>query len=263
MNLKAITTQVCLLAQDVAVFERNEFNTFSQEMAEAKLGQAHDLVSYVDVESEKKLIAGLSKILPQAGFITEETNYEYKTGLNWIVDPIDGTTNFVQGVPHFCISIALAQGSDILLGVVLDVMASNCYFSFKGGHSYCNDKQISVSKKLLFKDSFSGTGFSVKDNSRLSKNINLLEIVIKETRGVRRLGSAALDLCFVAKGVFDFYYESNLSAWDVAAGALIVKNAGGQVSDYKGGDQYLFGDEILASNTKLHANALVLLNKVN
>ncbi|MGB0430554.1 MAG: inositol monophosphatase family protein [Bacteroidia bacterium] len=260
MSLKEQTKQVIEVCKKVADFIFNERKSFSNGTVQAKANQVHDLVTHVDVESEKRLIKALKSIEPQAGFITEETNHQYKSGLNWIIDPIDGTTNFVQNVPHYCISVALANNEDILLGVVCNVANGDIYYSYKGGLSYCNADVLKVSDKKAITDALIATGFSVKDNSRLKQNLQLLQIIIEQTRGVRRLGSAALDLCYVAKGVFDAYYESNLSAWDVAAGILIVKNAGGQISDYKNGSEFLFGNEILATNGNIHSQLLRYTN---
>ena len=256
LNLEEITVQVKKLANKVGEFEQKEFLSFGKE----NIKQKHDLVSYVDLESEKQLIEGLRNILPNAGFITEEQHSRYKDGLNWIVDPIDGTTNFVEGIPHFCISIALAKANEILVGLVLNPMSGECFYTWQNAPSYCNGLIINVSGKESLSNALVATGFSVKNNSQLANNLKLLETWIKETRGVRRFGSAALDLCWVAKGIFDFYYETNLSAWDVAAGALLVKNAGGSVSDFANQEKYLFGDEILASNRKLHNQVVAKLD---
>jgi myo-inositol-1(or 4)-monophosphatase len=252
MQLESITNSVCEICKEVGAFIAQERESFNESLVKMKGAKVHDLVTHVDLESEKQLIASIEKILPNAGFITEETNNTYKKGLNWIIDPIDGTTNFVQGVPHYCISVALVDGKEHLIGVVYDVANLDVYYTWKGAASFCNDAQIKVSDKSQLTDALIATGFSVKDNSRLDQNLALLKLWIEQTRGIRRLGSAALDLCYVASGVFDVFYETNLSAWDVAAGALIVKNSGGLVSDFSGHDEYLFGNEILATNGKIH-----------
>lgn len=252
MQLESITNSVCEICKEVGAFIAQERESFNESLVKMKGTKVHDLVTHVDLESEKRLIVSLGKILPNAGFITEETNNKYKDGLNWIIDPIDGTTNFVQGVPHYCISVALVDGKEHLIGVVYDVANRDMYYTWQGASSFCNEKQIRVSAKNQLTDALIATGFSVKDNSRLNQNLALLKLWIEQTRGIRRLGSAALDLCYVASGVFDVFYETNLSAWDVAAGALIVKNAGGSVSDFSNQDEYLFGSEILATNGKIH-----------
>lgn len=252
MDFSSITQDVIAITNKVGAFITQERQSFNESLVKQKGSKVHDLVTYVDLESEKLLIASLEKVLPQAGFITEETNSQYRDALKWIIDPIDGTTNFVQGVPHYCISVALVNGEEHLVGVVYDVANNDTYYTWKGAASFCNEKQIKVSAKKQLTDALIATGFSVKDNSRLDENLALLKLWIEQTRGIRRLGSAALDLCYVASGVFDVFYETNLSAWDVAAGALIVKNAGGQVSDFKGQNGYLYGNEILATNGNIH-----------
>lgn len=254
MQLEPLCLKTTEVAKSVGTFIRQEFQNFKKERIQFKAER--DLVSYVDLTAEKMLIEALAELLPEAGFITEESHSEYRDGLNWIVDPLDGTTNFAQGVPHFCVSIALAQGEDVLLGVVYEVHQSECFWTWKGGESYCNGTVISVSDTSVLKDAFMATGFSVKNIDRLEGNMKLLKNWIQKTRGIRRLGTAALDLCYVAKGVFDGYHESDLSAWDVAAGSLIVKNAGGLVSDFDGGSDFLFGNTILAANKPLQATFL-------
>lgn len=250
MHLEQLCLQTIEIAKRTGVFIKKEYEGFEKQKIQYK--SERDLVSYVDLTAEKQLIEALATILPEAGFITEESHSEYRKGLNWIVDPLDGTTNFVQRVPHFCVSIALAQGDDILLGVVYEVHQSECFWTWKGAPSYCNGKELSVSNTQVLKEAFIATGFSVKNTDRLDGNLQLLKTWITKTRGIRRLGTAALDLCYVAKGVFDGYHETDLSAWDVAAGALIVKNAGGIVSDFTGGSHFLFGNTILAANKPLH-----------
>jgi len=250
MHLEKLCLSAVEIARKTGEFIRREYSSFKKEKVLFKT--EHDLVSYVDIEAEKQLIAELTNLLPAAGLITEESNAAYQKGLNWIIDPLDGTTNFVQRIPHFCVSIALAQDDELLIGVVLEVNSEECFWTWKGATSYCNGEAISVSATQQMKDAFIATGFSVKNTELLKGNLELVETWITNTRGIRRLGTAALDLCYVARGVFDAYHETNLSAWDVAAGILIVKNAGGTVSDFSGGEDFLFGTTILATNKVLH-----------
>lgn len=257
MQLKPLCLKTVEVARKTGEFIRKEYAGFKKDQVRFKT--EHDLVSYVDIEAEKQLIAALTEILPEAGLIAEESREGYRQGLNWIIDPLDGTTNFVQGVPHFCVSIALVENNDVLIGVVLEVNSQECFWTWKGASSYCNDEVILVSKTSQMTNAFVATGFSVKNTELLKGNLELVETWIRNTRGVRRLGTAALDLCYVAKGVFDAYHETNLSAWDVAAGILIVKNAEGRVSDFKGGEDFLFGNTILATNKVLHP---VFLEKI-
>jgi len=263
MELKKLSSEVVQIVKEVGSFIREEHKVFSKANVQFKSDHAHDLVSYVDITAEKLLIEKLGGIFPEAGFIAEESHTEYRDGLNWIIDPLDGTTNFIQRVPHFCVSVALADGEDLLIGVVYEINRDECFYTWKGGGSFCNDDRISVSNVSDLRNSFVATGFSVKNTEKLPANLELLKIWISKTRGIRRLGTAALDLCYVAKGVFDVFYETNLSAWDVAAGALIVQNAGGRVSTFSGGADFLFGDEIIATNALLNQVFLSEIEPLN
>ncbi|MBI1185675.1 inositol monophosphatase [bacterium] len=259
MNLENITKSVGDLLLETGEFLLRQRQLFSPDKVRIKNNNIHDLVSYVDLDAEQRLMKTLRQLLPEAGFITEETNSSYQGGLNWVIDPLDGTTNFVQGIPFYCISVALVDDNELLLGVVYEPNTGQCFYSWQGAASFCNKRHISVSATQAVNNAFVATGFSVKNIERLPENLKWLRHWVEYTRGVRRLGAAALDLCCVAKGVFDVFYETNLSAWDVAAGALIVQNAGGQVSDFSGGNHYLFGDEIMASNKLLHSQILQIM----
>lgn len=252
MVLESLLIEVRKIAAKAGAYISEEGKGFSHSSVQTKGGKTHDLVSYVDKTAESMILERLMELEPGASIISEETNPAYASGLNWIVDPLDGTTNFVQGIPHYCVSIALADGNDVLLGLVLEVNRNECFDAIGDKPSQLNGVEIRVSEKKHFGDAMVATGFSVKNHDELEKNLELLKVWIEKTRGIRRLGSAALDLCYVANGTFDLFYETNLSAWDVAGGSLIVKNAGGQVSDFKGDDGFLFGNEIMASNGFLH-----------
>lgn len=249
-DFKSITQQSVELAQETGKFLRVESKNFSTSKVETK--GLHDFVSYVDKEAEKSLVAGLKKILPTAGFIVEEGT-ETKRGkqFNWIVDPLDGTTNFIHGLSPFAISIALMEGTEIVVGVVYEVSLDECFYAWKGSHAFLNGREIRVSDALAVKNSLVATGFPYYDYDRIAPMLKSLEYFLRHSHGVRRLGSAATDLAYVACGRFDAFYEYSLHAWDVAAGALIVQQAGGKVSDFKKGDDYLFGSEIIATNSKV------------
>lgn len=254
MVLESLLVEVRKVAANAGKYIVQERRGFSNASVQTKGGKVHDLVSYVDKTAESMILDKLIELEPSASIISEETNPSYASGLNWIVDPLDGTTNFVQSIPHYCVSIALAEGNDVLLGLVLEVNRSECFDAIGTKPSELNGQRIEVSKKARLEDTLVATGFSVKNHEELDKNLQLLRMWVEKTRGIRRLGSAALDLCYVANGTFDFFYETNLSAWDVAAGSLIVKNAGGEVTDFKGKNGFLFGNEIMASNGLLHRN---------
>jgi myo-inositol-1(or 4)-monophosphatase len=209
----------------------------------------HDLVSYVDKESEKQIIGQLSELIPDSGFIAEEgTSSKHGERFNWVIDPLDGTTNFIQGVPVYAVSIGLLDFDELVMGVVYEVGRDECFYAWKDGGAYLNGQTIHVSDRENINDTLLATGFPYNDFSKMESYIEFLKWAMKNARGVRRLGSAATDMAYVACGRFDAFWEYDLKPWDVAAGSVIVKEAGGKVMDYKGGDNYLFGREIVASN---------------
>lgn len=204
------------------------------------------LVSYVDKQAEELLVEGLSRILPEAGFITEEeTITTERKQCNWIIDPLDGTTNFLHRIPVYAISVGLECEGKMLLGVVYEVGRGECYAAIAGHGATLNDVPISVSDKQHLKDTLIATGFPYYRFDRMDDFIKTLTDCFRLTRGVRRIGTAATDLAYTAAGRFDAYYEYGLSAWDVAAGSLIAQEAGALVTDFSGGNDYLFGGEIV------------------
>jgi len=171
----------------------------------------------------------------------------------WIIDPLDGTTNFIHGCPPFSISVGLAgKDETLLLGVVYEIFSGECFYAWKGGKSWLNGKQISVSSIDKTSDALIATGFPYSAFEKIKSIMGSLEYLFFNSHGVRRLGSAAIDLAYVACGRYDAFYEYNLNPWDVAAGAIIVLEAGGKVSDFKGGKNFLYGREVIASNKILH-----------
>ena len=250
VDLEYVCNEVRKSVAEVAVFIRESRITFDSTRIEKKA--KNDLVSYVDVESERMLVAALAGILPVAGFITEENTKNERKELNWIIDPLDGTTNFIHGIPAYCISVALARDRQIILAVVHEVVHSETFYTIAGGKSYLNGKPIHVSSNPEIKESLIATGFPVNDFEHMEAYKSAIEYFIRNTHGIRRIGTAAADLCYVACGRFDGFFELNLKPWDVAAGALIVKNAGGTVTDFSGSDDWLFGRSIIASSDKIH-----------
>lgn len=247
MDLKKIKEEVCALTKEVGYFQVAELQKFDRKKIISK--GYNDPVSYVDKESENMLVAGLKKILPEAGFLTEEETENYGTdALHWVIDPLDGTNNFVHQVPFFGISVALCNAREILVGVVNEPNRGECFSAYKGGGAYLNEDVISVSGCVAMKDSLIATGFPY---SLLNKTDNYFEImkdILANSHGLRRFGSAAMDLCFVACGRFDGYFEFNLHPYDVMAGALIVREAGGTVTDFGGKEDVYDGLEIVASS---------------
>ena len=251
MNLKIITNQVCNLARAVGKFIQIEAHQFRE--ADIEFKGLHNLVTYVDKKAEERLINELSMLIPKAGFIAEESpNIETKLEFNWIIDPLDGTTNFIHGVPVYCISIALEYKSEIILGVVYEINRDECFYSWKGEKAYLNNKSIQVSQTSNLDDSLLATGFPYYDYGRLDEYLQLFKYFMQHTRGVRRLGSAAADLTYVACGRFDGFYEYGLQSWDVAAGSFLVSQAGGLNTDFKGSSDYIFGKEIISSNKNIY-----------
>lgn len=206
----------------------------------------NSLVSFVDRTSEEILAEGLSEILPEAGFITEEeTIAQSEKHLTWIIDPLDGTTNFLHQIPCFSISVALKAGNDIVLGMVMDITRDEFFTAIADTGAMLNDDPIFVTKRPDFHDILVGTGFPYRTEHFTDAHLNVLKSILQTTRGIRRLGSAAIDLCYVACGRFGAFYENSLNSYDIAAGGLIVQEAGGYISDFWGNDQWLEKGEIL------------------
>ena len=249
VDLNNILEKVIFLAKEVGDFIRHERETFSYNRVEIK--GLNDLVSYVDKTSEKLIVEKLAIILPDAGFIVEEDTKSEIKNYNWIVDPLDGTTNFIHGIPCYAISIALELNGEIILGVVYEVAQNECFYAIKNGGAFLNGAKINVSERKNLSDSLIATGFPIYNFSRLENFMNTLTYLMKHTHGVRRIGAAAADLCYLACGRVDAFFEYNLNPWDVAAGALIAKEAGGTVCDFSKSDNWLFGKEIVATNYHL------------
>ena len=249
MDLKLVTEKVVAIAQEVGVFIRHERINFNYNSVEIK--GLNDLVSYVDKTSEIRIVDKLSEILNDAGFIVEENTVSEKKEYNWIVDPLDGTTNFVHGIPCYAISIALEHHGEIIVGVVYEVSRNECFYAYKGGGSFLDGKQIKVSQQKNISESLIAAGFPIYNFDRMQPLLYCLEYMMRHTHGVRRMGAAAVDLCYVASGRVDAFFEYNLNAWDVAAGALIVKEAGGSISDFSLSSNWLFGKEIIATNNQI------------
>jgi len=245
-SLNTILIEVRKLTAEVGAFIRFESENFDKSNIEHK--GFNDLVSYVDKEAEQKLVDRCRVILPEAGFITEEgTDSTRADEFNWIIDPVDGTTNFTHGLPIFAISIALIQHDEIVLGVVHEINRDECFYSVKGDQAYCNDRVIRVSDAKRLGDSLLATGFPYYNFEQIPKYLEILNSFMQTTHGLRRMGSAAVDLVYVACGRFEGFFEYNLNAWDVAAGAFIVQQAGGRVTDFSGSNDFIFGREIVAS----------------
>ena len=260
MNLENICQQVVSITKEVAQFILSERQSKSELTVEVK--GLHDFVTYVDKTSEQKIVDQLSLILPEAGFIAEEGTSSKKGDVyNWIIDPLDGTTNYIHGITPFAISIALAKDDKIILGVVHEIGLNESFYAWENSSAFLNGKVIKVSDKNTTEQSLIATGFPYYDYERINPFLKSLDYFMRNSHGVRRLGSAATDLVYVACGRFEAFYEYSLNPWDVAAGAFIVEQAGGKVSDFKGGNDYIFGKEIIASNSNVYLEFYDVVNK--
>jgi len=255
MDLSRILEKAISISKEAGEYIRRERQNFDLSLVELK--GTNDLVSYVDRKAEKIIVDQLHGLIPEAGFITEEeTNTTRGEVYNWIIDPLDGTTNFIHGIPVFSVSIGLQENQEIILGVVYEVNKSECFYAMRGGGAFCNEIPIRVSAAPDLSSSLIATGFPYNGLGQTDAFLNVLKSLIDNSHGFRRLGSAAVDLCYVACGRVDGYFQHNLNAYDVAGGIIIVKEAGGLITDFKGGDNYIFGGEIVASNPKVHPELL-------
>ncbi|MCX6272926.1 MAG: inositol monophosphatase family protein [Bacteroidetes bacterium] len=260
IDFENITSRVCTIARNTGEYLLESLQRFkTDDILEKSL---NNFVSWVDKSSEQQLVEKLTALLPGSGFIVEENTIENQHHeFTWVVDPLDGTTNFIHGIPVFCISIGLMQGDSIVSGVVHEVNRDECFYGWKGGGSFLNGVPIRVSATPSLKDSLLATGFPYYDYNRLDPYLDLFRYMMQHSHGVRRLGSAAADLAYVACGRFDGFYEYGLSPWDVAAGSLIIREAGGQVSDFSGGENFLFGKEIVSSNALVYNEFIEVIKK--
>lgn len=259
-DLKQICNEIENAAREAGAFILRESEGFDINRTERK--GLNDFVSYVDKGSEKMLVERLSVLFPEAGFVTEEGTSK-KVGLKycWVIDPLDGTTNFLHGFHPFSISIALKEYDEVIAGVVYEVSGNEVFTAWKGGGAWLNGTRIHVSKAATLADSLVATGFPYNDFGRLDSYLQCLGYFCKHTHGIRRLGSAAIDLAYVACGRFETFYEYSLHEWDIAAGTLLVREAGGKVSDFSGNEKNLNGEEFLAANSHVYAEILEIISK--
>lgn len=258
--LETITLKVIEVAKQAGAFIREERKKFDPDKIEYK--GLNDLVSYVDKTAEAMIVKALEEILPDAGFLTEEKTIN-RTGerYNWIIDPLDGTTNFIHGLPTFSVSIALKEYDELVMGVVYEVNQDECFYAWKDVPAYLNGKEISVSKNETISKSLIATGFPYYDFQKQPEYIDLFVDLMQHCHGLRRIGSAAVDLAYTACGRFDAYYEYNLKPWDIAAGIVIVRQAGGDCVTFKGEADPLEKCDIVATNKKLTNELVEVIGK--
>ncbi|MCF8029541.1 MAG: inositol monophosphatase [Desulfohalobiaceae bacterium] len=247
---------------NVAVHEAGE--TILANWAEAKSirhkGRV-DLVTETDVAVEKELTAKLGRVLPNAGFLAEETaSGGDLQGTTWIVDPLDGTTNFAHGLPFVAISVALWNEDDVVLGLIHLPRLEETFSAFKGEGAYLNGKPISVSGSSRLVESLVATGFPYDIETKAEGEVERLKSILTTTRGIRRMGAAAVDLAYTACGRFEAFYETGLKPWDTAAGWLLVREAGGTVTTFEAQPFHPFAGSVLASNGIIHRELNELMN---
>ncbi|MGD0341445.1 MAG: inositol monophosphatase family protein [Bacteroidales bacterium] len=260
VDYKEICSKIESAARDTGRFIQKESLGFDVSRAESK--GFHDFVSYVDKESERMLVERLSKILPEAGFLAEEgTSSKMSAEYRWVIDPLDGTTNFMHRLHPFAVSVALTKDNDPVVGVVHEVDGNETFTAWKGGGAWFNGSPIHVSSVKKVSDSLVATGFPYNDFSRLEKYMKCLSYFFRVSHGVRRLGSASVDLAYVACGRFEAFYEYDLKPWDVAAGIIIIREAGGKISDFSGREENLTGIEIVAANNLVYSEFLEIVSK--
>ncbi|GHU98394.1 inositol monophosphatase [Bacteroidia bacterium] len=251
IDFEKICTEVCRIARATGEYIATERESFSLEDIEQK--GSHNLVSYVDKTAEKQIVAALRELLPGAGFITEEGSATSAgEEFRWIIDPLDGTTNFIHGCPPYSVSIALAQGAELVVGVVYEVTLKELFYAWKGSDAYLNGRKIGASQVRQVENSLIAVGFSYAASQSGGEHFTKLAYYQRNSDGIRRMGSAAVDAVYVACGRFDAFVQSGLAPWDVAAGALIALRAGARVSDFAGGDDYVFGGTFVATNAYIY-----------
>jgi len=221
-----------------------------------------DFVSEVDREAERQIVDTLLAAYPDHAILAEEGTAR---GANasaenvWIIDPLDGTTNFLHGFPQYCVSIALAHRGQVTQAVIFDPCRNDLFTATRGRGAFLNDHRIRVSRRAHLRDCLIGTGFPFRDGSYLETYLKMMKTMIESTAGLRRPGAAALDLAYVAAGFYDGFWEVGLNAWDVAAGSLLVLEAGGLIGDLSGNGDYLHGGQVIAANPKIFAQMVTSL----
>jgi myo-inositol-1(or 4)-monophosphatase len=229
---------------------------------ERKDGQETNLVTEIDKKSEQLIISRIKQHFPNHDFLGEEYgSAEVKSDYRWIIDPLDGTVNYTHALPIFCVSIGLEYKGEIILGVVYDPSMDELFTAEKGKGAWLNKKRIEVSKKTKLIESLLVTGFSYNVNEHPEPSVTHFRNFLAEAQGIRRLGSAALDLCYVAAGRFEGFWEGVIRPWDMAAGVLIVSEAGGKWTDFRGFPSTVYKEEILATNGLVHEQMAAVLKK--
>jgi myo-inositol-1(or 4)-monophosphatase len=222
----------------------------------------NDFVSEVDRAAEQAIISTLLEAYPDHGILAEETGREHgnrASEFTWVIDPLDGTTNFLHGFPVYAVSIALAHRGQVQQAVVYDPARNDLFYASRGRGAFVNDRRLRVSKRTRLAESLIGTGFPFRKGDNFKRYLKMFEEVMHACAGVRRPGAAALDLCYVAAGWYDGFFETGLNPWDVAAGSLLITEAGGLIGNFTGEADYLYQREVVAGNPKIYGQLVQML----
>ncbi len=229
---------------------------------EARTKGSHDLVSQADHESEERIVSAIRQLYPDHSVLAEESgasagDSEYE----WLVDPLDGTANFLQGLPVFCISVACRRRRQVVAGVVLDPIGGNLFTAARGAGARWNDEPMRISSRQGLYGAFLATGYPFRARGALDRYLDVFRDVFLEVRSIRRCGAAALDLAYTAAGVYDGFFEFRLSPWDFAAGSVLIEEAGGRITDLDDGDDYFTGGNLIAGPPGLHGELLRVVQR--
>ncbi len=224
--------------------------------------QKNDFLSFVDEQSEQAIISTIRNAFPDHAFLAEESGASQNSDAHlWIIDPLDGTTNYITGLPVFAVSIALQFKGELILGVIYDPLHEEMFWAEKGKGAFLNDQPIHVTQKARLDQSLIATGFPFKAKHFLDTYLAAFKDVFQSSVGMRRMGAAAIDLAYVAAGRFDGFWEIGLSPWDIAAGAILIREAGGRISDFWDNDDFLHKHYTLASNGRIHRELMAKITK--
>lgn len=260
VDFEKLCADACKVVKEAAAFIQKEATAFNANRVEVK--SFNQLVSYVDETAEKMLVDGLRLLLPGAGFITEESTTASETKwYTWVIDPLDGTTNFIHGLPVYSVSVGLLQNGKPVMGIVYEPNREELFYAWEDSPAFLNSQVIRVSQTAELAHSLLATGFPYYDFDTMQHYLSTLGELMKTTRGMRRMGSAAVDLVYVACGRFDGFFEYGLQPWDVCGGAFIVQQAGGTITEFSGSSNFVFGKTIVAANSTLHIALQQLISK--
>ncbi len=225
----------------------------------------NDFVSEVDHQAEYEIISTIRKAYPHHAILAEESGQHEGKECEWIIDPLDGTANYIRGIPHYCVSIAMREDGKVKIGVVYDPVKEELFCAARGAGATLNNRRIRVSSHKNLAGGLIATGLPCRKDQANSVDsyMNTLRLVVQNNADIRSLGSAALDLAYVAAGRYDGFWISGLNSWDMAAGALLIQEAGGLVSDDKGGHNFMDSGNIVAANTKIYKPLITALNSTN